>query len=159
MAQVRFQTCHSDVEPMPVHRHAQAYLALVERGSYLEFTADGVFRCEPGMAVVHPTFHLHGNRFFETIVEVTNIVVASVSRYGVFRLEGRQVEELKRAREMCVVLDLLRKGEPVAPEPVPAVVEAVARSLRSDPRLRIDRIAAEVEQSPEHLCRQFKRRP
>ena len=157
MADLRTRSYHLRAEPLPVHRHQTGFVALVERGGYLELSADGVFRCEPGTAVVHPPFHQHANQFLHSEVRVVNIEVPLVSRYRVVHLSEDLLREARQIADPAELLDLLDGADRAIPEPMPSTVLAVADSLRSNPDQRVGDLAAAVGVSAEHLARLFKR--
>lgn len=73
---------------LPMHRHADAYAALVLDGSYDEFSFDGRFSCRAGDVVLHPRTHAHGNAFPERSARVVSIPLpaelADARGFGVF---------------------------------------------------------------------------
>ncbi|MGI9263682.1 MAG: helix-turn-helix transcriptional regulator [Gammaproteobacteria bacterium] len=158
MASNRYQTRHQAAQPLAGHRHRQAYLALVDAGTYVEHSVDGTYRCEPGMAIVHPTWHLHSNRFFDSRIRVTNVDLAAASAYGVFRLSDVCYKKASEIGDPSVLLEhVLAEGRAVSAEEGPAPVQAMIEMLRHNPCQRIDEMARSMRLSPEHATRQFRR--
>ncbi|OLF81511.1 hypothetical protein AWH62_02235 [Maricaulis sp. W15] len=60
-------------ECLPMHRHADAYAAVIIEGSYDEFGFDGRYVCQAGDVVLHPRVHAHGNAFPQGRARVVNI--------------------------------------------------------------------------------------
>ena len=123
----------------------------------MELSADGVFRCEPGMAILHPPFHQHANRFLHPEVWVTNVVVPTLAEYRVLRLSPHEAREVRRVSRAAELLELLASCDSVGPDEPPPPVLAAAEVLRSRPHRRIGEVASDVGLSPEHLARLFKR--
>jgi AraC family transcriptional regulator len=70
-----FETRHTRGTVMPVHRHREAYAALILTGTYTEKSVDGPVRCRPGSLVLHPAFHTHTDRFGDRHVRVLNVTL------------------------------------------------------------------------------------
>jgi transcriptional regulator GlxA family with amidase domain len=109
-----YETRHGRHEALGTHRHRHAYAALVLEGSYVECSVDGPVPCEPGLLVMHPGFHVHGNRFGAHGARVINLELAGEPadhRFGawhvpqlaeasaVFRHAAAQLEELIAASQ------------------------------------------------------------
>src|ERR1019366_3673338 len=63
MAPIIHESVHQPHAMLPLHRHAQAYAALVLDGAYEERSVDGCFKCTTGDLVIHPPLHAHRNSF------------------------------------------------------------------------------------------------
>ena len=72
-----YLTEHACGDALPTHRHAGAYASLVLRGDYLEASADGPIACTPGILILHPAFHAHGNRFGGRGARVVNLALST----------------------------------------------------------------------------------
>ena len=70
-----FETHHSRGTMMPMHRHREAYAALIVSGTFTEKSVDGPVPCRPGTLVLHPAFHTHTDRFGDRHVRVMNVIL------------------------------------------------------------------------------------
>lgn len=158
MTEDRYTTSHAASDALAGHRHTQAYLALVEAGAYEEYSADGVYRCQAGVAVIHPPWHWHGNTFAGRDVRVTNVKLPGTQRYGVFALSERH---FAYARTLLTASELIgfvsEAGQSVSARWGGFRVQEMAEMLRDDPGQRIDEVARSLRMSPEHAARQFRR--
>jgi AraC-like DNA-binding protein len=158
MTSHRYQTRHEATHTLAGHRHRQPYLALVDAGVYVEYSADGAYRCLSGMAVVHPAFHSHSNHFVDRQARVTNIALSSAPRYEVFGLSDSHFSHAGGLEDAAELLDFVREeGAPVSASWGPAKVQAMAEQLGNDPCQRIDDLATSLKVSPEHAARLFRR--
>lgn len=154
----RYQTCHGAGQPLPGHRHAAPYLALVQAGSYSENSADGAYRCRAGMAIVHPAWHLHSNEFAAREVRVTNVTLAAAPRYEVFSLSDRHFAHAQALGDGADLMDFVREeGQPELAAWGPPLVREMAEMLCDDPARRIDAVATALGVSPAHATRRFRR--
>jgi AraC family transcriptional regulator len=55
------------------HEHAAAYLCLVARGGYVQFTNGSASECAQGLLLVHPQGHRHANHFATTGARCLNV--------------------------------------------------------------------------------------
>ena len=69
----RHETRHERDSQLDAHRHHRPYAALVVEGEYTEMSAEGAFECAPGTLLLHPAFHMHGNRFGRHGARVVNV--------------------------------------------------------------------------------------
>lgn len=89
-----YETRHAGGETLATHRHAGAYAALVVDGCHVEASIDGPIACEPGVLLLHPRFHAHGNRFGGRGARVANLSlpdafpVAAAAAYRIADLRG-----------------------------------------------------------------------
>jgi len=93
-----YETSHDPHDLLPVHRHSDAHLTLVVDGAYTEFGPDGPVRCEPGTLVLHPPFHLHGDRFDRHRVRTLNLPLPGLSPSLVVAV--RRVADPRKARAL-----------------------------------------------------------
>ncbi len=79
-----------------MHRHAQAYAALILEGGYDEFGLDGRYACAAGDVVLHPRFHAHGNHFSQGRADVLDIPLPgdAADQRGLVVLAGVDLEVL-----------------------------------------------------------------
>ncbi|WP_454832330.1 helix-turn-helix domain-containing protein [Pseudoxanthomonas wuyuanensis] len=71
-----YETRHGACDLLDTHRHDDAYAALVVDGSHIEVSPDGPIECVPGMLLLHPRWHTHGNRFGRHGARVVNLALA-----------------------------------------------------------------------------------
>jgi AraC-like DNA-binding protein len=146
-------------DPRP-HRHADAYLALVLEGCYLETSVDGLWRCEPGDLVIHPPFHFHNNTFHGQTT-VLNFHVAhseavrrNICEYTVVRPRHPDIL-LSHDADVMEVLASLDTAVPVEQEGLSGWVATMANELARDPGQRVADLATRLCISPEHASRHF----
>ncbi|MFC3550565.1 helix-turn-helix domain-containing protein [Lysobacter cavernae] len=70
-----YETRHDAGDALHMHRHGQAYAALVLEGHYIETSVDGPIECAPGTLLLHPRYHAHGNRFGRHGARVVNLLL------------------------------------------------------------------------------------
>ena len=145
-----------------LHRHSAPYLALVLEGGYEECSVDGVWRCEPGELVVHPSLHLHINRFSQRRIRVLNIVLPARPggpdlRYGVYRPRGlgsiRSLQNVE-GEALADILTDAERSRPVAPS---SAISTMVEQLASDPPSSIRAAANHAAKTREHASRTFRR--
>lgn len=90
-----YETRHARGDALPTHRHREAYAALVLDGSYEENSADGPLPSRPGVLLLHPPYHAHGNRFERSGARVINLVLPALD--GVVQAQARRVPDLREA--------------------------------------------------------------
>ena len=94
-------------------------MAIVLEGSYFEYGLEGRYRVEPGMAIVHPIYHAHGNEFGAVNGRVLNLPMtayqADLEGYQV--RSGIDIDALRKQTRIRVedVLSQSRPSEPLAP--------------------------------------------
>ncbi len=93
-----YETRHDACDALHTHRHGSAYAALVLDGSHVETSADGPFACIPGMLVLHPRWHAHGNRFGRQGAHVINIELENTVAPDSVR--ALRVADLREARKI-----------------------------------------------------------
>jgi AraC-like DNA-binding protein len=150
---------------MGAHRHREAYAALVLSGSYVETGPDGAWRCEAGDLVLHPPFHLHGDRIREG-ARVLNFNLSfgaaeppRVSAYAVVPLRSPSRLERAAGRDAASALrEAIAEAEARAPEPEVDWCDRVAASLAAGEDLSIGRLAAREGVCAEHVSRTFRAR-
>jgi AraC family transcriptional regulator len=157
-----FETHHSAQGTLGIHRHAAPYIALVMEGSYVEFSVDGVWVCEPGDLVVHPGWHLHVNRFENGRCRVLNFrrvssdFSSTAVAAGVWRI--RNPDALLGPRmDAGTLADALADAEPRPARTPPAPVARLAAALREGPERGVANLASHIGLSREHATRTFRR--
>lgn len=108
---------------LALHRHANAYAALVLEGHYEEASLDGRYACGPGDLILHPTYHAHSDCFGDESGTVLNIplpplgadrqglaVYRGADRDHYLALARNKPDELAHA-----VLEEVRVAEPLSP--------------------------------------------
>jgi AraC family transcriptional regulator len=93
-----YETRHAANDTLATHRHHAAYAALVIEGSYVETCSDGPVHCTPGSLVLHPAFHLHGNRFGGRNARVLNLRLGH--ELGDHKTRVLRVADLRSARNI-----------------------------------------------------------
>jgi len=155
-----YETSHDPHDLLPVHRHSDAYLTLVVDGAYTEFGPDGPVRCELGTLVLHPPFHLHGDRFDRHRVRTLNLPLPGLSPSLVMAM--RRVADPRKARAL---LQRHPSAWGALWEAADAAVEPrslsgwqpmfIARLLAGDADAAA--IATDIGISPEHVSRTLAR--
>lgn len=90
-----YETRHARGDALPTHRHRAAYAALVVEGSYEENSADGPLPLRPGVLLLHPPYHAHGNRFERSGARVINLALPALD--GLAQAQARVVPNLREA--------------------------------------------------------------
>ncbi|MFY0638263.1 helix-turn-helix domain-containing protein [Maricaulis maris] len=141
---------------LPIHRHADAYAALVLDGSYDEFSFDGRFACRAGDVVLHPRTHAHGNAFPERSARVVSIPLpaeqADARGFCVFAASDLQsiLREFGRDPSAAGQALLEECGDRPALAPPDWVVAFVSDVLRGR---SVAASAGDLRVSPEHASR------
>lgn len=161
---------HEAGSVLSTHRHKEGYLALILKGEYEELSPDGRFRLGPGRLVVHPPFHLHGNRFGPNGAQVLNLPWCAgpfaALGYAVARVDALDpiircaLRDPVEASQWAATM-LLEGKMPLHALGVPRWVERLAKALREDiaagEHETIRRRAQDAGISPEHAARNFRR--
>ncbi|MBO9662691.1 helix-turn-helix domain-containing protein [Dokdonella sp.] len=151
-----YETRHDRGDALPTHRHRTAYAALVVEGSYEENSADGPLPLRPGVLLLHPAYHAHGNRFERSGARVINLVLPA--REDLAQAQARVVPDLREAmaifRRAPERFEELRAACPLDDElpAVPAWQRGVVEALATSDRPIAD-IAREFGVSAEHASR------
>lgn len=138
------------------HRHENAYLAIVLEGSYCEYGPEGRYQVCPGMAILHPTYHAHGNDFAETSGQVLNLPVpaAQADMEGYRVLKGIDVDYVQSHSDIHFQDILLQSqcADPVAP---PGWLTPFTALILDD--ARVSSAAERCAVTTEHAIRVTKR--
>lgn len=151
-----YETRHDRGDALPTHRHREAYAALVLDGGYEETSADGPLPSRPGVLLLHPPYHAHGNRFERSGARVINLVLPALE--DVARVQARVVPNLREAMAIFQraperFAELCAASVPDTQSPaVPAWQRGVVESLATSDR-PIAEIAREWGVSAEHASR------
>ncbi|MFC4820394.1 AraC family transcriptional regulator [Dokdonella ginsengisoli] len=150
-----YETRHARGDALPTHRHREAYAALVLDGSYEENSVDGPLPSRPGVLLLHPPYHAHGNRFERSGARVINLVLPALD--GVAQAQARLVPDLREAiaifRHAPQRFAQLRAAStPCEPPQVPAWQRAFVEALGAGDRPIAD-LAREFGVSAAHASR------
>lgn len=154
-ATVFYETRHAAHDRLATHRHHSAYAALVIEGSYVETCSDGPVHCTSGSLLLHPVFHLHGNRFGGRNARVLNLRLGH--ELDAYKTRVLRVADLRSARNIFArdpesfyaLLTEASLGEmPKLPQWQRAFVAALSEGDES-----IGCIAARVDVSVAHASR------
>jgi len=118
-----YETQHARGDCIAAHRHELGYAALVLDGAYDELSADGVWRVEAGDLVLHPSFHLHLNRFELGDARVLNVALPhallrklEARKYAVLRVhDPDRFARKAETQEIDAVGEALDDAAPCAP--------------------------------------------
>ncbi|HZH44860.1 MAG TPA: helix-turn-helix domain-containing protein [Lysobacter sp.] len=164
-----YETRHARQTSLPTHRHLHAYAALVVDGSHVEAGIEGPHGCEPGTLILHPPFHVHGNRFGRTGARVVNLPWPALppGRSRVLRVPhlGEALAVFRRAPERLPELvaecrDVAERGVALPDWQAALVAELVggdeeigtiARRLGVSPAHAARAVAASHGMSPQRL--------
>jgi AraC-like DNA-binding protein len=83
--------------PMPRHRHAEPYMAIVVEGGYLEAGDSGRIEARPGDVLIHAAFDAHRDAFQPRGAVVLNLPVEPAARSGFGRIDD--VDSIVRLAE------------------------------------------------------------
>lgn len=152
------ETRHQPFETMAMHRHREAYAALVLEGSYEECGPDGRFACGVGGLVIHPPWHCHADEFGDRGARVLNLPIPDAD--GLTFCEITDVEEIERLARRSprlaaeAAIEQAQPQPPLAPSPW---LRALTRMLARDECTPISELAARCGVSAEHASRACRR--
>ncbi|GAB3351992.1 helix-turn-helix domain-containing protein [Lysobacter tyrosinilyticus] len=153
------ETHHERDSQLATHRHDRPYAALVVEGEYTEVSAEGAFACSPGTLLLHPAFHLHGNRFGRHGARVVNVPMPQ--GIAVPDMRVLRVPHLREARDVFAsdgreLADLIATSQFQAANDSPdwqvALLAALTRSDAS-----VGALSQEVGVSAAHASRALQR--
>lgn len=145
---------------LAMHRHANAYAAIVVEGRYEETSLDGRYACGPGDVIIHPCFHAHADEFGPGSGRVLNIPLPSLPADGagltVFAApDPDALIRLAHDRPGDAPLAVLEEADGRDPlEPPPWLAAFLAAVLAGVP---VARSALSSGVSPEHASRVCRR--
>lgn len=149
-------TRHRPADRLARHRHAEAYVAVVLAGSYLEAGDDGRVRATAGTVIAHAPMTAHGNDFGVGGAVVLNLpTIEGLSGAG--RIED--VDAVARAaerdgREAALLLAGQFRAGADAPDDWP---DRLATALAEDPDMAITSWADRMGLDPASVSRGFAR--
>jgi AraC-like DNA-binding protein len=160
-----YETQHARGDRIAPHRHELGYAALVLDGAYDELSADGVWRVEAGDLILHPSFHLHLNRFETGGARVMNAALPhgllrrlAAQSYAVVRVrDPDRFARKAEAQAIDAVGEALDHATPCAPSAPRDWLDRLASELR-EPQQRVGALARAHGVSPEHTARAFAKR-
>ncbi|MEE2526876.1 AraC family transcriptional regulator [Hyphobacterium sp. HN65] len=153
-----YETRHAAGDALPVHRHAESYAALVLDGGYEEVTADGRFACAPGMLVIHPAWHAHGDAFGVGGAVVLNLPAPAADGFSAIRVSDPEALERLARRDPLKAAEVAREECETVPPLSPAHwLVRLTRLLSAENDLPIEAMAAQCGVSAEHAARACKR--
>lgn len=160
-----YETQHARGDRIAPHRHELGYAALVLDGAYDELSADGVWRVEAGDLVLHPSFHLHLNRFELGGARVLNVALPhsllrklEAQNYAVLRVrDPDRFARKAETQEIDAVGEALEDAKPLAASAPRDWLDRLAADL-CQPQQRVGALARELGVSPEHAARAFAKR-
>jgi AraC-like DNA-binding protein len=143
---------------VPLHRHDQAYVAVVLSGSYEECGSRGRLRVGPGDVLLHTAFDAHLNRFRQKGAQILNLVGAGPApSFGLGRVADP--DAIARAAERDPIEagvrlhEQLRESE-CPPEDWPDIL---ARDLLSNPGYCLKHWAGQHGLAAETISRGFRK--
>ena len=144
---------------MQLHRHRTAYAAIVLEGEYVEASADGVWRCQPGAVLLHPPLHAHANWFSASAARVLNVPLATMSS-PLQNLEARRITDLMLPgrlgrRGLAHLLEAAIDSSLLEALPLPHDVSQLAEVLGTSAKSPVTKVAQRLGVSREHLSRRF----
>ena len=159
----KFITHHPAGGCATLHRHSAPYVALVLEGGYEECSVDGAWQCWPGDLVVHPSMHLHMNRFMDCGSRVLNLVLAARActgltiPYGVWRIRDPRSIHFLTEMDGAALAEILANAEPSRALAPFRRLSRLAEGLTIDPHCRVGTAASHLGMTREHASRQFRR--
>jgi AraC family transcriptional regulator len=161
------------------HAHEHAFLCLVVRGRYTEFSGSTRRECQPFTAIFHPPGETHSDRFHSpgacfnveltlpvpggrdalsaaTLAPGSCIPFLAARLYVAFRRQDRAAATL--AEELVLELDApSTRGVAVSRHPPSWLPRALAELEASDSPMGIRALAARLSLHPVYLARAFRR--
>lgn len=141
--------------PMPRHRHAEPYMAIVIEGGYLEAGDIGRIEARSGDVLLHGSFEAHQDKFEARGATVLNLPLepgcrSAAGRLGdvdsIVRLAERDL--IEASNKACAELELVKSTLGDWPD-------LLAAALRHDPDLAIAKWAEEAGLDPASVSRGF----
>ena len=160
------RTIHESHAVLGTHRHREPYVALVLSGSYVEIGPDGAWTCQAGDLVLHPPFHLHGDRMNARGARVLNFVLPlaspralAISTYTVVRpWRPEWVEQSAQRDPLSALAEAIAEGEVSASAAPQDWCSRIALALINRTPLAVGSLARNEGISAEHASRAFRAR-
>jgi AraC-like DNA-binding protein len=143
--------------PMPRHRHAEPYMAIVVDGGYLEAGDSGRIEASPGDVLIHGAYDAHQDAFLPGGAIVLNLPLDSSFQSGFGRIDD--VDAIVRLAERDARQASIQARAALAWCDVPLSdwPDLLAAALRDDPDLAISSWADDMGLSPASVSRGFAR--
>ena len=147
---------------LPRHQHLDAYVTVVLEGRFEQAGYVGRYAMGPGDILIQPTLDSHASRMLSSGVKLLRLPWARDTGFGgVYR--GMDIDTLQRTATSCIgeaalCLQEILKGAHMIQEIAPDWEDIVARRLRADRNIAVQKLAEEMHLSREALSRGFKRR-
>lgn len=143
--------------PMPRHRHAEPYMAIVIEGGYLEAGDSGRIDARPGDVLLHGAYDAHRDGFLPRGATVLNLPLVTGARAGFGRIDDvdaivRLAERDQQQASIEARSDLQWRSAPLADWP-----DLLAAALRDDPDLVISSWADGMGLAAASVSRGFAR--
>lgn len=144
-------------EPMPRHRHAEPYMAIVVEGGYLEAGDSGRVDVGPGDVLLHGAFDAHRDAFHPRGATILNLPLESAIQSGFGRIDD--VDAIVRLAERdfweaSIQAHAVMADSRQAHRDWP---DLLAAALRDDPDLRISDWAHHMGLAVASVSRGFTR--
>lgn len=141
----------------PLHRHDDAYAALVLSGGYEEVGSNGRFRVRPGDVLLHYRFDAHFNRFERSRARLLNLPLKAPIGPPIARVDDpdaiARIAETDPTEASALLEQLMR--------PIGAMLhdwpDLLAQDIIADPGIKLDRWAGQHGLSPATISRGFKK--
>jgi AraC-like DNA-binding protein len=140
-----------------MHRHADAYAAIVLSGGYEEVGSNGRFHVGPGEVLLHHRFDAHFNRFERSGARLLNLPLRTPVTAPLGRIDDP--DQLVRMVEIdanyaSIVLE--RRMRPITPQ-LRDWPDILAQDLIADPAIRLDWWARDHGLAPATISRGFRK--
>jgi AraC-like DNA-binding protein len=149
-------TRHRSADRLARHRHAEAYVAVVLSGSYLEAGDGGRVRASAGTAIVHEPFSAHRDDFgIEGAVVLNLPAIGCLSGAGTIRdpdLLARAAERDLREAAHLLAEQFQARAQSIGDWP-----DRLAAALAANPDLAITDWADRMGLAPASVSRGFSR--
>lgn len=143
--------------PMPRHRHAEPYMAIVVDGGYLEAGDFGRIEARAGDVLIHGAYEAHWDAFLPRGATVLNLPLEWEAQSALGRIEDVDAVVQRAERDPRGALLQARAAmEPRSP-PVSDWPDLLAVALRSDPDLCISAWAEDMDLATASVSRGFAR--
>lgn len=141
--------------PMPRHRHAEPYMAIVVEGGYLEAGDSGRIGARPGDVLLHAAFDAHRDHFLPRGATVLNLALEPTAQAGFGRIDdvdaiARLAERDPKEAAVEAFAAIAWNSAPLGDWP-----DLLAAAVRDDPDLAISQWAEDVGLNPASVSRGF----
>lgn len=157
------ETSHGAHDALGAHRHRCGYIALPLDGVYDEQSVDGVFKCRPGVAVVHGDWHEHADCFgagggFVMNIALPKGLVEARDGSTLVAVDAGAIERLARRNPREAALAVLeeQRAARALDGAESGWTQTFANEMRETPQLKIADLAARLGVSREHASRKLK---